>query len=54
MDFLNEPAKVWHLLVVAAFFVMGVAELRKQISAIGTGMIRILKRIDPPSTWDGL
>lgn len=47
MDFLNEPVKVWHILLIVLMLTITFHNLQKQLNAIGSVILKIRDRLNP-------
>jgi hypothetical protein len=45
---LEEPAKVGHLIVLAVVFGVALHDMRKQMTAIGKSVWKIIDMLNPP------
>ena len=52
MDFLNEPVKVWHLIVAVIVVVLPLSNIQNQLSAIGKSVWRLIDRVEGRSPED--
>jgi hypothetical protein len=47
MDFLYEPVRVWHVMVVLVFVGWAWRSLQKQIAAVGTCVVDMWEKFRP-------
>lgn len=47
MTWLDEPVKVWHLIVLAVMLAVALGEMRKQLTAIGKSVWHLIDKFEP-------
>jgi hypothetical protein len=51
---IDQPVKIWHLIVVAVAFGIWLHSMRRQMIAIGKSVWMIIDFLKPPDEWPGV